>query len=139
MKVMRNAIKSLVAALVVVGVFLPGEVEAGRSWICSINSAVECADGVECGSPDLGGLDRPTFLRVDAERKAITILAPGSRRGEVTEIGTVKEIDDLLVLTGVERGRAWSMVISREGYMTLSVTYDGVTWTAFGNSMPESR
>jgi hypothetical protein len=31
------------------------------------------------------------------------------------------------------------MVISREGYMTLSVTYDGVTWTAFGNSMPESR
>jgi hypothetical protein len=129
----------MIVAFAVAAVFLSDEAQAGRSWICSINSAVECIDGGECGPPDLGELERPTFLRVDAGRKQITILAPESRRGEVTKIGTVKEIEDLLVLTGVESGRAWSMVISKEGYMTLSVTYDGVTWSAFGNSMPESR
>ncbi|MGB2960347.1 MAG: hypothetical protein WBD30_15780 [Bacteroidota bacterium] len=110
---------------------------AGESWLCSITSAVECADGEPCGEPDLGGLAPPTFLRVDAVKKKITLLAPDSRRGETTEIGTVRETEDIWVFTGVERGRAWSMVISREGHMTLSVTYDGVTWTVFGNCMLE--
>ena len=133
----RTIKTSLFLALVLATGLLAGEARAGESWICSINSAVECVDGGGCGPPDLGGLDRPTFLRVDAGKKKITLLAPESRKGEVTEIGTVKEIDDLWVFTGVERGRAWSMVISKDGFMTLSVTYDGITWAAFGNSMPE--
>jgi hypothetical protein len=41
------------------------------------------------------------------------------------------------VFTGIEEGRAWSIVISREGYVTVSIAYDGVTWSAFGHSMPE--
>ena len=134
---MRYSRISLFFALILAAILFSGEARADKSWICSINSAMECVDGGECGAPDLGGLDKPTFLRVDAGKKKITLLAPESRKGEVTEISTVKEIDDLWVLTGVERGRAWSMVISKEGYMTLSVTYDGVTWAAFGNSMTE--
>ena len=114
-----------------------GLAHAGESWLCSVTSAVECADGEPCGEPDLGGLERPTCMRVDAGTKKITLLAPDSRRGEVTEIGTVTEMKHIWVFTGVENGRAWSMVISKEGHMTLSVTYDGVTWTVFGNSMLE--
>jgi hypothetical protein len=116
---------------------LPEGARAGESWVCSITEAVECADGEPCGEPDLGGLPPPTFLRVDAEAKKITLLAPASRRGEVTSIGTVKRIDELWLFTGVENGRAWSMVLSSDGYLTLSVTYDGVTWAAFGHCMPE--
>ena len=134
---MRSILTSLILAFLLTVTMLAGEARAGKSWICSITSAVECVDGGECGAPDLGGLERPTFLRVDADKKKITLLAPESRRGETTAIGTVREMDDMWVLTGVENGRAWSMVISREGYMTLSVTYDGVAWAVFGNSMLE--
>jgi hypothetical protein len=116
-----------------------GSANAGSSWLCSINRAVECTEDGECGPPDFGDLPPPIFLRVDVERKEVTLLAPEERRGEVTVIDTALEERGMWVLTGVEEGRAWSMVISSEGYMTLSVTYDGVTWSAFGHSMPEEE
>jgi hypothetical protein len=110
---------------------------AGQSWICAINMAVECGEDGECGPPDFGSLMPPTFLRVDTGRMEVTLLAPKERQGEITVIDEAQEIDGLWVLTGVEEGRSWSMIINPEGYMTLSVTYDGVTWSAFGNTMGE--
>ena len=112
-----------------------GSVHAGPVWICSVTMATECLDDGTVGEPDLGGLAQPTFLRVDTNEKEITLLAPESRLGEVTVIDRVLEENNMWVLTGVDNGRAWSMVISRDGYMTLSVSYDGVTWSVFGHSM----
>jgi hypothetical protein len=109
---------------------------AGTNWICSIVDAVECSDDGYIGEPDFYGLARPTFMRVDLDKKEITLMAPEERRGEVTKIGTVAKEEGLWVFTGIEKGRAWSMLISEEGYMTLSITYDGVTWSAFGHAMP---
>jgi hypothetical protein len=97
--------------------------------------ATECLDDGTIGEPDLGGLAPPTFFRVDTNEEKITLLAPESRRGEVTVIDRALEENNMWVLTGVDNGRAWSMVISRDGYMTLSVSYDGVTWSVFGHSM----
>jgi hypothetical protein len=114
-----------------------GGANAGTKWICSIMDAVECADDGYIGEPDFFGLERPTFMSVDVEKKTITLLAPESRRGEVTKIGTIAKEEDLWVFTGIEDGRAWSMLISSEGYMTLSITYDGVTWSAFGHAMAD--
>ena len=82
----------------------------------------------------MGDLEAPTFLRVNTETMEVTLLAPDSRKGEVTVIGEVKRGDQRWVITGVEDGRAWSMVISDDGYMTLSVTGDGATWSVFGNA-----
>ena len=106
-------------------------------WICSITRAVECVEDGTVGEPDFGGLEPATFFRVDTDKKRITLLAPESRRGEVTVIDRVLEEENMWVLTGVEDGRAWSMVISHDGYVTLSISYDGVTWSAFGHSMVE--
>ena len=86
-----------------------GGVHAGPVWICSVTMATECLDDGTVGEPDLGGLAQPTFLRVDTNEKKITLLAPESRRGEVTVIDRALEENNMWVLTGVENGArgAW--------------------------------
>jgi len=114
-----------------------GQALAGNSWLCSITYAVGCDEDGTIGDPYLGGLETPTFLRVDADKKKVTLLAPESRQGEVTKIDAVFQDEDLWVFSGVEEGRAWSLVISGGGYMTMSVTMDGATWSVFGNALSE--
>ena len=110
---------------------------ASDSWICCLTEVVARDDDGTIGPPDLGGLERPTFLRVDADRRRITLLAPASRRGEVTLIETVLQDDGIWVFSGAEEQRAWSLVIADSGHLTLSVTTDGAVWSVFGNAMRE--
>jgi hypothetical protein len=112
-----------------------GSACAEKVWICSITDGIECLSDGTVGKPNLGELDPVTFFRVDTKKMQITLLAPESRRGEVTSISTAKEEEGLWILTGIEKGRAWSMVISTSGNMSLSITYDGITWSIFGNAM----
>ena len=123
-----------------IGVFLAIALSASASaepvWICSIVEGIECWDDGECGAPDMGGLEPATFLQVDLNRKQITIMAPDSRKGEITEIDVFEKVEGMWVIAGIEAGRAWSMVISDEGFMTLSASGDGTTWSAFGHSLP---
>jgi hypothetical protein len=117
-------------------VALCGSASAEPVWICSITEGVETWDDGTCHPPNFGGLAMPTFLKVDLNRKQITLMAPESRRGEITEIGVFQKGDGKWVIAGIEEGRAWSMVISDAGHMTLSVSGDGTTWSAFGHTMP---
>jgi hypothetical protein len=85
------------------------------------------------GPPDVGDKERPTFFRVDTAKKELTLLAPKSRRGEVTKLDTVVESEGQWLLTGVEHGRGLNVVITADGHMTLSVVGDGVVWSVFGH------
>ena len=91
------------------------------------------------GPPDLGGLERPTFFRVEADKQEVTLLAPDSRRGEVTHIELAREIKGAWVFAGVEEGRAWSLTITTKGDVTLSISNDGVVWAAFGHALAEDE
>ena len=53
-------------------------------------------------------------------------------------IETVLKGTSIWVFTGVEEDRAWSLLISDDGYMTASVTYEGMTWSFFGDAMLSS-
>lgn len=114
---------------------LCSSVHADPVWLCSIEEAVQVDEDGTIGPPDLGNLDTPTFFRVDAGEKAITLLAPESRKGEVTRIDSIHQSPGMWVFSGVEEGRSWSMVISVTGQMTLSVTGDGATWAVFGHAL----
>jgi hypothetical protein len=118
---------------------LPATGLAGPTWLCSLTESLAVYEDGSSGPVDLGDVEAPTFLRVNTETMEVTLLAPDSRKGEVTVIGEAKRGDQKWVLTGVENGRAWSMVISDEGYMTLSVTGDGTTWSVFGNALKEEE
>jgi len=88
-----------------VNLLVPGAAWAGQTWLCSVTSAVAVDEDGTIGPPDLGDRERPTFMRVDAAKKELTLLAPESRRGEVTKLETVHEKDGMLILSGVEEGR----------------------------------
>jgi hypothetical protein len=128
----------MVALAVVVSV-TGGGLRAGDAWICSVSSAVAVDEDGTVGPPDLGERERPTFLRIDPVKKELTLLAPASRRGEVTTLDLVHEVEGSWILSGVEHGRNVSIVITAEGRMTLSVVADGVVWSVFGHALPEGE
>ncbi len=115
-----------------------GAFAAGPIWICAITSAVASHQDGTTGEPDLGGLARPTFLKVDTEAKQVTILAPAKRRGETSKLDTVRQVGKTWILTGVEEDRLFSLVIAADGQMTMAATADGVVWAVFGHAIPEA-
>jgi hypothetical protein len=114
-----------------------GDAWAGQSWLCSVGSAVAVDEDGTVGPPDLGDRERPTFFRLDADKKELTLLAPESRRGEVTKLDTVHDVNGQRVFSGVEHGRVVSVIVSTDGRMTLSIISDGVVWSVFGHALPE--
>lgn len=127
----------VLAAALLLSLALAGSALADPTWIISVNEAVAIQEDGTVGPPDLQGLARPTFMRLDAKRKEVTLLAPPERSGEVTKIDSMVKGDGVHVFSGVEAGRAWSMVISDSGHMTLSVATDGAVWSVFGHAMLE--
>lgn len=114
-----------------------GSAFACQTWLCSVTSATAVDEDGTVGPPDLGDRERPTFFRVDAEKKTLTILAPDSRRDEVTKLETAHEVAGAHVFSGTEHGRSVSLIITPEGRMTLSIVSDGVVWSVFGHALPE--
>jgi hypothetical protein len=114
-----------------------GNASAGDAWLCSVTSAVAVDEDGTIGPPDLGDKERPTFFRLDAAKKELTLLAPESRRGEVTKLEAVHQAEGVSVFTGVENDRGVTLVITPEGRLTLSIIADGVVWSVFGHALPE--
>lgn len=132
---MTNTMRMVAMTLVASGL-LVGSAWAEQTWICAITSAVAVDEDGTVGPPDVGDKERPTFFRVDTAKKELTLLAPKSRRGEVTKLDTVVESEGQWLFSGVEHGRGLNLVITADGHMTLSVVADGVVWSVFGNVLP---
>jgi hypothetical protein len=132
MKIRQN--KRIVLILIASAMVCSG-VLAAPVWLCSLTSAVAVDEDGTVGAPDLGGLERPTFLRVDVDKKEVALLAPESRRGEVTAIEISREQSGLWLLAGVEHDRGWTMIITATGNMTMTISADGVVWSVFGHAL----
>ncbi len=123
-------------ALVLLVLMSAGGAAAETRFLCALTDATECAAGVPCGAPEFGGVAPPTFMHIDIGKSLITLLAPAERRGEETTIDVALETASGWILSGIEHERAWSVFLTNEGNLTLTVTMDGTTWTGFGNCMP---
>lgn len=138
---MQNHSKARLAGLLLAA-GLGGNVFASPTtnvWICAITTGIACYDDGTTGAAGLEGLAQPTFMRIDAGAKQVTLLAPTERRGEVSQLDTVRQIGQTWLLSGVEYGRAWNMIITEDGYMTLSATADGIVWSVFGRVVGEDE
>jgi|GEM_PF-1030489 len=135
---MKNAM-TMVLVTLAANLALCGNACAEQTWLCSIGSAVAVDEDGTVGPPDLGEKDRPTFFRVDAAKKELTLLAPASRRGEVTKIEMVHESQGQRIFSGVENGRSLNLIIADDGRMSVSVLGDGVVWSVFGHALPEGE
>lgn len=112
---------------------------AADTWLCSVNAAIAVDEDGTVGPPDLGDRERPTFFRVDAEKGELRLLAPASRRGELTKIDLVHEADGTRVFSGIEHGRGLNLIIAADGRLSLSVVGDGVIWSVFGHALPTGK
>ena len=135
---MKNPMTMILLTLMA-HVALCGGAWAEQAWLCSIGSAVAVDEDGTVGPPDLGERERPTFFRVDAAKKELTLLAPASRRGEVTKIDMVHESQGQRLFSGVENGRSLNLIINDDGRMSLSVLGDGVVWSVFGHALPDGE
>ena len=126
---MNQSMKTVLVALVA-NLSWCGGAWAEQAWLCSVTSAVAVDEDGTVGPPDLGDRER---------KKELTLLAPASRRGEVTKFDTVRETDGVHLFSGVEHGRGLNLIINAEGRMSLSVVGDGVVWSVFGHALREGE
>ena len=136
---MKNRLKFF---LLVAGVLLAplsataDDVTGAESMICSSMQATVCSlDGEsEIGDPWLWGI--PQFVEIDLKKKEVrTTEASGERRA--TPFKYVERKDGLLVLQGVENGRAFSFDITEaDCSLSVAVARDSVTVSVFGACTP---
>lgn len=132
-----NVIGSMLVVIAVQAGLAAGA-RAETSWLCCVTSAVSVDEDGTIGPPEFGERERPTFFRVNAATKELTLVAPQSRRGEVTKLDTAHESEGSWVFSGLENGRGVNLIIAEDGRMTLSVVGDGVIWSVFGHALPEA-
>ena len=128
-----------IVSMLALGLAMCSGAEAGQTWLCSVSSAVAVDEDGTVGPPDFSERERPTFFRVDAEKKELKQLAPASRRGEVTKLELAHEAEGVRVFSGVENGRGVNLVITDAGHMTVSIVSDGAVWSVFGHALLEEH
>ncbi len=106
--------------------------------VCSLVRAIECASDLSCGTPEF--LRTPaSFIYVDLDAMAVTLLAPQERRGDVTRIIGMEQREDRVLLTGIEGNRSWSVMILDDGSMSLTSAAEASGFVVFGLCLPADQ
>lgn len=104
--------------------------------LCSTASAVVCYDDGECESGPSWLWNIPDFVEVDLEAGTLTTTVE-SPRLRVTPIDVVRRGDELLLLQGLEGGRAYSIAISEEvGSLSAAIILENLVISIFGACTP---
>ena len=100
--------------------------------ICAPGQAMVCLETGDCYSSTPWEVSLPDFVVIDLGKKLISTTKSAAEQ-RTTDVSVVKSDDGMIFLQGVQRGRAFSVVIEEvTGRMTVSVSRDGLTVAAFG-------
>ena len=104
--------------------------------LCSAAQATLCDDEEGCKTATPWSLNIPSFIEIDLKSKTFeTTRASGENRS--SPIRSVSREGGLVILQGMEGGRAFSFVIGEvEGLATVAMARDGSTVTIFGACTP---
>jgi hypothetical protein len=134
---MRNrAVVCILLALVAAPVLRGDDVSGKDHLLCTVVQATECTPDGECRSDDVRELNIPQFLEIDLSGKTVsTTKASGQSRS--SPIGNLVRNGGLIVIQGVENGRAFSFEIDESnGMASMAVVRDASTVSAFGVCTP---
>jgi hypothetical protein len=138
---MKNAlIKPALAGIVVLlfSLFSAGAsaLDTSKTILCASLEVLECVDGADCEAVFPEEVGAPTFMRINVKKKEVkaSVERPPSR------IDHIEEVEDRLVLQGVEDGRdderdgaGWTISIHKStGRMTATVALDQAAIVIFG-------
>lgn len=102
--------------------------------LCAIADAHQCAADVACTETNPDELNFPRFLSIDFAGKRISGSRVDGSEASSEIRGSFRQ-DDRVMLIGVESGRGWSVVISDDGSLALTLTEIGATYSLFGYCM----
>lgn len=105
--------------------------DGSKALLCAAMEAVQCAAGGDCTAGSAEAINFPEFFRVDFDGKAITSTrSDGTKR--TTPIEAISHSETGTLMRGAQAEFGWSMVISEEGKMTLTVSGDRQGFVVFG-------
>jgi hypothetical protein len=133
----RWSVKPGPVTLVLPLVLLAGSPDSySPTLLCTAALVVECDREGACDIGSAESVDLPHFLTVDLGARTIGTVDPA--RGErVSEIRSLEHGSGRLILSGIENGRTWGIIISEQtDEMSATVTDDGVGFAVFGKCMP---
>jgi hypothetical protein len=109
--------------------------------LCSAAQATRCLETGGCTTEAPWTLNIPQFIEVNLkDRNFSTTRASGENR--MTPIRSLTREEGLIILQGIEAGRAFSFVIHEEsGMASVAVARDGLTVSIFGacTPMPQAK
>ena len=135
--------KKTLVLLVVVGlvtcapmIALADDLTGTDRILCTSVQVTICESGGDCEIGPPWEWNIPQFVEIDLKAKTLgTTKASGENR--ITPIKSLQRTDGLIVLQGVEAGRAFSFVIQEEsGYLSAAVARNEVTVSVFGACTP---
>lgn len=106
--------------------------DGSKPLLCATIDTIECGARADCQSRSPEALRFPQFLHIDAGKKRIGATRPdGTSLNAV--ITTVTQLDDRLVLQGVENSLGWSVSIHHAtGHMAVAIAGNGIAFSVFG-------
>ena len=106
--------------------------DGSQPLLCATVDTVECGPQADCKYGTADRLGFPQFLQIDAANKRISATRPdGTDLNAV--ITTVTQLDDRLVMQGVENSLGWAISISRTtGRMAAAIAGDQIAFSVFG-------
>jgi hypothetical protein len=99
--------------------------------LCAIAEARECGARGECSEADLVEANFPRFLTVDLVGQRLHGTRPDGTEASSVIRNSFRQ-DDRVMLTGVENGRGWSVVLGEDGSFVLAASDLGTAYTLFG-------
>ena len=136
---MRYRLASLGAAALALAVPAAGaadDLKGQDRILCTAVQATVCTTDGDCTIETPWNLNIPQFIEVNLKDKtAATTKASGENR--MSPLTTVSRADGLIVLQGVEAGRAFSFVITEDtGFASIAVARQNLTVSVFGACTP---
>ena len=136
---MRRPLQRSIVLFVILSVAVPvmaDRLAGSNEFLCSVSLATRCyADGeCETGLPWIWNI--PEFIEVDLDAKRLSTTEASEQR-RTTPIKNLERSEGQIFLQGVERGRAFSIVIAEEtGWASFAVATGESTVSAFGACTP---
>ena len=126
---------ALAVALSAAGVWAD-DLRGTNQFLCTSVQATRCAEGGDCVVDLPWNLNVPQFIEVNLDAKRLaTTKASGENRA--TPITHLTREGGLIVLQGLENGRAFSFVITEEtGRLAVAVATEGKAVAVFGACTP---
>jgi len=125
-----------VLILLAAPLLLADDLTGANKLLCTSVEATSCRDDGDCVTDNPWNFNVPQFIEVDLTAKMLrtTKAADEARQSPITSL---TRADGIIVLQGLELGRAFSLVINeKSGRLSAAVARDGITVGVFGACTP---